>query len=146
MSDYLDPDNEELLQDFFAEAETQVELLESNILVLENDPANRDAVDEIFRAAHTLKGASATVRMDELSEFTHLVEDVFDSVREANSAVDGGLVDTLLAAVDVIKAMLEARSQGEVYGEEYRDIVENLRHSIEGIPPEPGSTKPAGST
>jgi two-component system, chemotaxis family, sensor kinase CheA len=141
MSDYLDPNNEELLQDFFAEAETQVELLESNILVLENDPANRDAVDEIFRAAHTLKGASATVQMDELSEFTHLVEDVFDSVREANSAVDGGLVDTLLAAVDVIKAMLEARSQGAVYGEDYRQIVESLRHSIEGAPPEASSTE-----
>jgi len=65
MSDYLDPNNEELLQDFFAEAESQIELLESNILVLETDASNRDAVDEIFRAAHTLKGASATVQMDD---------------------------------------------------------------------------------
>lgn len=139
MSDYLDPNNEELLQDFFAEAETQVELLESNILVLENDPGNRDAVDEIFRAAHTLKGASATVQMDELSDFTHLVEDVFDEVREANAGVSGELVDTLLAAVDVIKAMLEARAQGEVYAEDYSSIEENLRSSIGGVPSAPAS-------
>ena len=49
MSDYLDPNNEELLKDFFAEARGQVDALEQNILVLENDPNNRDAVDEIFR-------------------------------------------------------------------------------------------------
>ncbi|MFW6216113.1 MAG: Hpt domain-containing protein, partial [Alkalispirochaetaceae bacterium] len=66
MSDYLDPNNEELLKDFFVEAELQVETLESNVLVLENDPNNHDAVDEIFRAAHTLKGGSATVQMNEL--------------------------------------------------------------------------------
>ena len=61
MSDYLDINNEELLKDFFTEAEQQVENLESNILVIENDPTNREAIDEIFRAAHTLKGGSATV-------------------------------------------------------------------------------------
>ena len=50
MSDYLDHNNEELLKDFFAEAEQQVETLESNILIIESDPSNREAVDEIFRA------------------------------------------------------------------------------------------------
>ena len=53
MSDYLDPNNEELLKDFFAEAEQQVETLESNILIIESDPSNRESVDEIFSAAHT---------------------------------------------------------------------------------------------
>ena len=67
MSDYLDINNEELLKDFFSEAGQQVENLESNILVIENDPSNREAIDEIFRAAHTLKGGSATVEMTELS-------------------------------------------------------------------------------
>ncbi|MDP3177219.1 MAG: Hpt domain-containing protein, partial [Spirochaetaceae bacterium] len=67
MSDYLDPNNEELLKDFFSEAQGQVETLEQNVLVLENDPGNRDAVDEIFRAAHTLKGGAGTVEMSELA-------------------------------------------------------------------------------
>ena len=83
MSDYLDPNNEELLKDFFAEAEQQVETLESNILIIESDPSNREAVDEIFRAAHTLKGGSATVEMTELASFTHKVEDVLDEIRSA---------------------------------------------------------------
>ncbi|MFP4637386.1 MAG: Hpt domain-containing protein, partial [Spirochaetaceae bacterium] len=135
MSDYLDPQNEELLQDFFAEAETQVEALESNVLVLENDPANRDAVDEIFRAAHTLKGSSATVQMDELSEFTHLVEDVLDRIRNSEVAVDTAVVDTLLSSIDVIKGMLEARRAGEVYDENIDALKSTLRRLLEGESP-----------
>ncbi len=147
MSDYLDPNNEELLQDFFAEAESQVELLESNILVLETDASSRDAVDEIFRAAHTLKGASATVQMDELTHFTHQVEDVFDDIRGSNKAVTGDLVDLLLSAVDTIKAMLEARASGEVYESDYTSIVNGLRTATGGTAAEmkPAVVEPGSS-
>lgn len=115
MSDYLDPNNEELLKDFFAEAQSQVETLEQSILVLENDTGNRDAVDEIFRAAHTLKGGAGTVEMTELADFTHIVEDVLDGIRSGKAKVDEEVIDALLAAIDVIKAMLDARAQGGAY-------------------------------
>jgi two-component system chemotaxis sensor kinase CheA len=118
MSDYLDPNNEELLKDFFSEAQMQVDTLEQNILVLESEGANPDAVDEIFRAAHTLKGGAATVEMMELSHFTHLVEDVLDAIRGKQVSVNEDLVDTLLAAIDIIKAMLEKRMEGDVYGDD----------------------------
>ena len=118
MSDYLDPNNEELLKDFFLEAQMQVDALEQNILVLENEPENREAVDEIFRAAHTLKGGAATVQMMELSEFTHLVEDVLDDIRSDEVTIDGDVIDTLLNAIDIIKSMLQARSQGGQYDDD----------------------------
>jgi two-component system chemotaxis sensor kinase CheA len=127
MSDYLDPNNEELLKDFFIEAQSQVDLLEQNLLVLENEPQNRDAVDEIFRAAHTLKGGAATVQMMELSEFTHIVEDVFDGIRNNEVSVDEGLIDTLLNSIDVVKAMLEARSEGTVFDDDISEIENKLR-------------------
>jgi two-component system chemotaxis sensor kinase CheA len=122
MSDYLDPNNEELLKDFFSEAQMQVDTLEQNILVLETEAGNRDAVDEIFRAAHTLKGGAATVEMMELSHFTHLVEDVLDAIRSDVVKVNEDVVDTLLAAIDIIKAMLQARMDGSVYQENTGDI------------------------
>ncbi|MBE6350669.1 MAG: chemotaxis protein CheA [Spirochaetaceae bacterium] len=128
MSDYLDPNNEELLKDFFAEAEQQVEQLESNILVIESDPSNKDAIDEIFRAAHTLKGGSATVEMMELSHFTHSVEDVLDEIRSDKLKIDEEVVDLLLTSIDVIKAMLEERRNGSVY-EENIDIILNKLNS-----------------
>ena len=130
MSDYLDPNNEELLKDFFAEAEQQVEQLESNILVIENDPSNHEAIDEIFRAAHKLKGGSATVEMMELSHFTHTVEDVLDEIRSDRLKVDEDVVDLLLTSIDVIKAMLEARQNGSIYEENIDSIVEKLHGYI----------------
>ena len=139
MSDYLDPNNEELLKDFFAEAEQQVEQLESNILVIENDPSNHEAIDEIFRAAHTLKGGSATVEMMELSHFTHIVEDVLDEIRSDRLKVDEDVVDLLLTSIDVIKAMLEARQNGSVYEENIDSIVDKLH----GYIPQSGGKAPA---
>lgn len=130
MSDYLDPNNEELLRDFFAEADQQVEQLESNVLVIENDPTNHEAIDEIFRAAHTLKGGSATVEMNELSQFTHKVEDVLDEIRSDRLAVNEDVVDLLLSSIDVIKAMLDARRNGNVYEENIDDIVNKLHAYI----------------
>jgi two-component system, chemotaxis family, sensor kinase CheA len=130
MSDYLDPNNEELLKDFFAEAEQQVDNLESNVLVIENDPTNHEAVDEIFRAAHTLKGGSATVEMKEISTFTHTVEDMLDEIRSDRLAVTEPVIDVLLSSIDVIKAMLEARANGTVYQENIDDLLSKLRSYI----------------
>ncbi|TVR70431.1 MAG: chemotaxis protein CheA [Spirochaetaceae bacterium] len=132
MSDYLDPANEELLKDFFLEAESQVEMLESNILVLENDPGNSDAVDELFRAAHTLKGGAATVQMDELAEFTHLVEDALDAIREGKVSVSAPVVDTLLTATDITKAMLTDRQAGKIYGGDVSSIKAALLGILQG--------------
>ena len=126
MSDYLDANNEELLKDFFAEAEQQVEVLESNILVIENDPSNHDAIDEIFRAAHTLKGGSATVEMTELASFCHDVEDLLDALRSGTVSVSEEIVDVLLTSIDTIKAMLEARSSGSVYQESVDGLVSKI--------------------
>lgn len=132
MSDYFDPANEELLKDFYVEADMQVETLESNVLVLENDPTNSDAIDEIFRAAHTLKGGAATVQMNELAEFTHLVEDTLDEIRSGRTAIQEGTIDTLLVAIDVIKAMLQERQNGGVYNEEIGEVTASLRAIMQG--------------
>ncbi len=132
MSDYLDPANEELLKDFFEEAQAQVDTLEQNILLLENEPDNHEAIDEIFRAAHTLKGGAATVEMNEIAEFTHLVEDVLDELRSGNLKTTPEVVDHLLNSLDIIKAMLEARLNGEVYNEDISETSGALKALLKG--------------
>ena len=154
MSDYLDINNEELLKDFFSEAEQQVEQLESNILVIEQDPTNKEAIDEIFRAAHTLKGGSATVEMSELSGFTHAVEDLLDAIRSNQVTVTEETIDLLLHSLDIIKDMLAARSNGEVYSQDVSETVTKLRSYIpdkkgakkttaKAAQPKPAAPKPA---
>ena len=129
MSDYLDPNNEELLKDFFIEAQMQVEQLEQNILSIENNPEDKDSIDEIFRAAHTLKGGAATVQMAELASFTHIVEDLLDDIRAGQIPITGNVVDSLLSSLDIIKLMLEARSEGDIYKEDITSV-ENTLHSF----------------
>ena len=142
MSDYLDPNNEELLKDFFMEANMQVEILEQNILVLENDPGNREAIDEIFRAAHTLKGGAATVQMTDLSGFTHLVEDLLDEIRTGAIRVTEDLIDVLLASIDIIKGIIEARSSGEDFTLDISETSRRLKNFTgEEVPPEPVPVK-----
>ena len=148
MSDYLNPNNEELLKDFFSEAFMQVEVMEQNILALEDDPGDQDAIDEIFRAAHTLKGGSATVQMNELSSFTHLLEDLLDEIRSGKVRVTEENVDVLLSSIDVTKSMLASRQNGEVYEEDYSGVSANLELMIAKkgvIEPEPVA-KPAPSS
>ncbi len=142
MSDYLDPANEELLKDFYVEAEMQVEALESNVLVLENNPENHDSVDEIFRAAHTLKGGAATVQMTELAEFTHLVEDALDEIRSDRVKISENIVDTLLQSIDIIKAMLSERQNGNIYDGDTTEMKNSLRAILAGAPamPDTGRT------
>ncbi|OQY33890.1 MAG: chemotaxis protein CheA [Spirochaetaceae bacterium 4572_59] len=132
MSDYLDPNNEELLKDFYAEANSQVEMLEQNILAIEDNPDDHDAIDEIFRAAHTLKGGAATVQMSELAEFTHLVEDLLDEIRSNNIKVNELVVDTLLASIDIIKEMLKVRMEGSIFDGDISELKSKLAGIVSG--------------
>ncbi len=142
MSDFLDANNEELLKDYFSEAELMVDNLESNILAIENDPTNHDAIDEIFRAAHTLKGNSATVEFSEISTFAHTMEDLLDEVRSDRVKVNEDVVDTLLNALDIIKAMLEARQNGSVYDQSVDDVSNKIKSLI---PAKDGKAKKTAS-
>ncbi|ACH94895.1 chemotaxis protein CheW [Borrelia recurrentis] len=127
----IDADNKELLEIFFEEAQNLVDTLEENIISLEDDPHNMETIDEIFRAAHTIKGSSASVDMMELSSFTHVVEDVFDAIRDNRLKICNDLIDLLLNALDVIKSMLDTRLNGDVYLQDVSGLKSKLRGFLE---------------
>ncbi|WP_210361483.1 chemotaxis protein CheA [Borreliella valaisiana] len=126
----LDLENEELLGVFFEEAQNLVDILEENIMSLEDDPNNSDTIDEIFRAAHTLKGSSASLDIMELSDFTHIVEDVFDAIRDGKININNDLIDLLLNSLDVIKEMLALRLDGKVYLNDISDLKSKLKQFL----------------
>ncbi len=143
MSDYFDPNNEELLNDFFMEATQQIELLEQNILAIENNPGDKEAIDEIFRAAHTLKGSSATVQMEELAGFTHIVEDLLDEIRSDKVAITGDVVDVLLNSIDTIKSMITERQDGNLFSEDISELENKLESFLKKESGRSASAKPA---
>src|SRR5690348_17355838 len=91
---------------FLDEAVEQLEILEQDILILEQD-ASAHLLQEIFRAAHTLKGSSRAMGFAAMGELTHAMEDVFDRLRHDTLRVSRELIDSLFDALDSLKAMKE---------------------------------------
>jgi two-component system chemotaxis sensor kinase CheA len=104
--------------------------LESALLELEEHPHDADLISRVFRAMHTIKGSGSMFGFEEIAEFTHDVENVFDLIRNGKMFVTKELIDLTLAARDQIRRMLalpgtpEAASVDEA---ESRRIIGGLR-------------------
>ncbi|MBR1368391.1 chemotaxis protein CheA [Methanocalculus chunghsingensis] len=117
---------------FVAESRENHEVIVRNILILEggDDPG---AIDEIFRAAHTLKGASASMGFDTMEHLCHAMEDVFQAIRNREVEVTQELMDLLLRTVDLIEEMIdEIEEGGDSSSADVDELVDALKAS--GIP------------
>lgn len=119
---------EELKKDFFDEAKTLIDMLESNILILEKDFSNQEAINEIFRAAHTLKGGSATLDLDRIANFTHEMESLLDEIRSGNIKLTSEMIDVLLKAIDIVKTLIDASLKGvEAKANIETDVIKEMK-------------------
>ena len=92
---------------FAAEARDYLQSLNEDLLSFENDPANRATLDEMFRAAHSLKGMAGTMGFDELAEFTHEMESVLDLLRTGELMAQPDVINVLFRSVDTLEILLE---------------------------------------
>src|SRR5699024_1440729 len=88
---------------------------------LEKNPEEKAIIEEIFRAAHTLKGMAATMEFDDLAGLTHKLENIFDGIRDDEIAVQTEMMDSIFHAVDHLNAMVEDIANG---GDDTRDVEE----------------------
>ncbi|HHV61027.1 MAG TPA: chemotaxis protein CheA [Firmicutes bacterium] len=125
---------------FLDEAEELLDILERDILRLEEESDNEDLLQEIFRAAHTLKGSAATLGHQRLTALTHAVEGIFDKLRSHQIEVVGGLVDLLFSALDLMRALVDEVRTGEEASVDLLGVtLARLRQVVErgGEPGEP---------
>jgi two-component system, chemotaxis family, sensor kinase CheA len=104
---------DELRQAYIAESQELLASLDENLLALEENPADSDALNAVFRAAHTIKGGAGIVECDYIVEFTHVLENALDSARDGRIKVDGELIQLMLASGDQIARLLEFASDPE---------------------------------
>ena len=90
---------------FLDELDEKIEVISEQLLVLEKDRGNRAALQEIFRAAHTIKGSSAIMGYEKMSALTHEMENLLDRLRHGELEVSTEIVDCLFRALDTLKTL-----------------------------------------
>ena len=98
---------------FLDEAEEQIQVLDESIVLLEHDKENMDLINKIFRAAHTLKGSSASMGFDKIAHLTHAMESVLDRLRHKELALSTDIVNLLLESLDNLQLLKEEIVSGQ---------------------------------
>ncbi|PXF61290.1 MAG: chemotaxis protein CheA [Candidatus Methanogaster sp.] len=104
-------DTSEYRNVFVEESREYLQTLNRSLLDMEHSP-DPALLNEIFRAAHTLKGMSATMEFNTMAELCHVMEDVLDKLRNHELGVTSGIVDVLLNCFDVLEAMVDEIDRG----------------------------------
>ncbi len=100
-------DVSQYLEIFIDETGEHIQTLSDSIMILEKEPGNKDTVNEIFRAAHSLKGMAGTMGFKRMQHLTHDMEDVFQEVRNDTIQVNSEMIDLLFQCLDAIEGYLE---------------------------------------
>ena len=117
---------------FFDEANELLDNLEGYLLTLENEPENQEVISAVFRTMHTIKGSSAMFGLDEISKFTHKMENAFDLVRQGKAFVTPQLINLTLKARDQIRCMLGSEITPEIQNAS-QFIIEELDSCVSGF-------------
>ncbi|MFC0524159.1 chemotaxis protein CheW [Pontibacillus salicampi] len=123
------------LEVFIEESKEHLQTVNTSLLELEKNPENLTIVNEIFRAAHTLKGMSATMGYQDTANLTHKMENVLDAVRNEKLAVDSDMLDVVFDAVEALEAMVNDIAGGGSGERDVTSIVEKLDHIENGHHP-----------
>ena len=112
----------EITAEFITEAQEHFDIADENLLTLESDPQNLDAVAAVFRAFHTIKGTCGFLGLTPHSELAHKAENLLDEVRKEHLDFAGSVVDATFNALDMLKSMTvdlkEALEKGGIYSPE----------------------------
>jgi two-component system chemotaxis sensor kinase CheA len=95
-----------LLKDFITESLEYIDEIEVNILNLEQDPANKEYINAIFRPFHSIKGVAGFLNLDEIRTLSHSLENLLDKARNGELEVSSSVIDVVLDGADALKAMI----------------------------------------
>lgn len=121
---------------FLMEGRELAHELEDGLLQLEqgHDPQDRDLINAMFRAAHTIKGSAGIVGIDSLTRFTHDVESLLDRVRSGEMSLERDMITRLLSCCDHINHLLDLAERGDMQGQglmaRSQELLDSLQSSM----------------
>lgn len=128
-------DVSQYLEIFIDETREHLQSLNEQILILEREPENIDTINEIFRAAHSLKGMAGTMGYKRMQRLTHDMENVFSEIRNGKMKASAKLVDVLFKGLDALEQYLDVIvNSGDEGTEDNEDIIKTLNEILnEGL-------------
>jgi len=146
-------DMSQFYQVFFDETAEHLAQMESLLVGLDIDAPNLDDLNAIFRAAHSIKGGSGTFGFTDMTEVTHILENLLDRLRKEELALRDEMVDAFLQAGDILKAQLDAHQNGgDVDPATIAEVCERLKRLAIGdsttasSAPEPAAPEQPGAS
>lgn len=116
-------DVSQYLEIFIDESEEHLQTLSDCIMVLEKEPDNKDTINEVFRAAHSLKGMAGTMGFKRMQHLTHDMENVFQEVRSDRVKVTSGMIDLLFKCLDALEGYVDNIKSTSDEGTEDNEVI-----------------------
>lgn len=142
-------DVSQYLEIFIDESSEHIQTLSDCIMTLEQEPDNKDTINEVFRAAHSLKGMAGTMGFKRMQHLTHDMENVFQEVRSDKIQVDSSMIDLLFKCLDAIDAYVEnIKASSDEGTDDNEIIIKELNDFIakaNGVVPEPAPAQAEGA-
>ena len=126
-------DVSDFMNAFLEELDEQLTQMERQILELEKNGDDDETIQNLFRAAHTLKGSSAAMGFEEMKQLTHEMEQVMDEVRSHRLCVSPGMIQLLIRCFDGLKTLQEGLVSAEQQAPvNITPLLEGLRQFVAG--------------
>lgn len=126
--------NFSMLDMFRFEVQTQVAVLNDNLLALESNPNATEAITSLMRAAHSIKGAARIVELDTAVQLAHVMEDCFVASQQGAIALSANEIDVLLQAVDLLSSLAQVSETSlENWLSEHQAEIKNIVATISAI-------------
>ncbi len=136
-------DVSQYLEIFIDETKEHLQSLNTQILDLEQDPESEDTINEIFRAAHSLKGMAGTMGYKRMQNLTHDMENVFSEVRNGNIKVGANMIDILFQCLDALEEYLDTiQTTADEGTNENEPLIKALNQILAGSEGEEGDDAP----
>lgn len=116
---------------FIDELEEKIQVINDGLLILEREENNQETIQEIFRAAHTIKGSSGIMGYLNMTALTHEMENLFDKIRHGDITVTSAMVNVLFEALDTLKG-LKDEVTGEGPAVDTSGVVDKIRGFVDG--------------
>lgn len=136
----------QIVQDFLTESGELLSQLESDLVTLEHEPGDPEMLNQVFRALHTIKGSASFLSLTNLVKIAHAAESALNAARNRVVTIDRDAMDSLLKAVDLIKAQMGQLAHDEPLSEPDDALVATLTALGEGRQSRAVAAAPATST